>query len=312
VQAWIDQRQYHVFMVEIKGAAWRCMLGTEPIDVDKNDFSIVINGERIKFDIALIMIHGTPGEDGMLQGYLEMLGVPHTTCSAAVAALTFSKFACKAFLRQTTHVAMAREVLAGIEQCNSKEVAHGIVKELGMPLFAKPNADGSSFGACKIACESDLVNAIDDMKKYSTEMLVEEYIAGTEVSVGVLKFNTSATLLPITEIVSSNEFFDYEAKYTAGLSQEITPARICDTAAQAVRGAALAIVEALGFRGIGRLDFILRGDVPYFLEINAVPGMSDASIIPQQVRSMGWTMEQVLAELIESSYSMNEKISYCR
>ncbi|GHT67172.1 D-alanine--D-alanine ligase [Bacteroidia bacterium] len=303
VRQWIDTARYNAFMLEVKGARWRCTQdGATLAEVDKNDFSIVVNGQRIAFDVALIMIHGTPGENGLLQSYFDLLQIPYTTCSAFVSALTFNKFACKAYLAQTTDVATAKSVLVCKEELQSIGI-QSITKKIGLPLFVKPNNDGSSFGVSKVKTESELLPAIEKIfAQGSTEAIVEEFIAGTEVTNGAMRLNGKLTVLPITEIVSENEFFDYEAKYT-GHSREITPARLDKSVYSQVQHHTSLIYNKLGCFGIVRVDYIIRDNIPYFLEINTVPGMSSASIIPQQVQQAGGNMVQTISDLIDTAYS---------
>jgi D-alanine-D-alanine ligase len=250
----------------------------------------------VKFDVALIVIHGAPGENGVLQSYLDMVGVPYTTCSAFVSALTFNKYACKAFL-QDSGVAMAHAALIRKgDKVNSDE----LVQRLGLPMFAKPNSGGSSFGTTKVKSIDDLQSAVNDAFKEDDEVLVEQLISGTELTCGVMILNGKERVLPVTEVVSKNEFFDYGAKY-AGQSEEITPARISAELTALVQATTLDIYKRLGCNGIARVDYILSGNTPYFLEINTVPGMTATSFIPQQVAAAGLNMVQVLTEVIEDA-----------
>jgi D-alanine-D-alanine ligase len=306
VYEWIDKKRYNVFMVQLQRTSWQCHSGSQPpIDVDKNDFSVTIDGAKVRFDLAMIMIHGSPGEDGLLQGYLDMLGIPYTSCSAFVSALTFDKFACKNYLRGA-NIPMAHDVIATLREDAPDKFADQIIKILGMPLFVKPNADGSSFGVSKVKTREELCIAMDNLKENGVEeILVEQYVAGTEVSVGAMLLGDQIFVLPITEIVSKNEFFDYEAKYTSGRSQEITPARLHVDVANKIEDLTLLIYKRLNCSGIVRIDYIVRNNEPYFLEINTVPGMSSASIVPQQIAAMGRTMEQTMTDLIETSLPLN-------
>jgi D-alanine-D-alanine ligase len=305
VYGWIDKQCYNVFMIEVRGAQWRWMQDGQALaDVDKNDFSIDGGGEKVKFDLAFIMIHGTPGENGLLQSYLEMLGIPHTTCSAFVSALTFNKFACKAFLQQALGIPTAKDILITKRKGIETEIGN-IVTKLNLPLFVKPNGDGSSFGVSKVKTEAEVMPAIDRVFESSDEVIIEEFIAGTEVTAGVMRLHGNIIALPVTEIVSTKDFFDYEAKYTKGLSQEITPARLDANLYQKVQASALQIYRTLRCDGIVRIDYIIRDNTPYFLEINTIPGMSSNSIIPQQLRYAAYTPEQTMTDLIETTLSKN-------
>ncbi|GHU95184.1 D-alanine--D-alanine ligase [Bacteroidia bacterium] len=299
MQTWIDRERYNAFMIEIKDRSWRwTQEGVPSVEVNKNDFSLHVDGQHVRLDVALIMIHGTPGEDGLLQSYLDMLRVPYTTCSAFVSALTFNKFACKAFLAHTTSVAMANAVL--VRSADDVDVP-SIVAKLGLPLFVKPNADGSSFGISKVKTAEELLPAIQKtLAEGSREVIVEEFIEGIEITNGAMFLNGELTVLPITEIVSKNDFFDYKAKYQ-GHSNEITPARLSEEITQAVQQQTAQIYRQLGCAGIVRVDYIVHNNLPYFLEINTVPGMSRASIIPQQVQSMGGDMVQTITALVETA-----------
>ena len=299
VYKWISPIRYNVFVIEAKSGKWQCLRGGQPIaEVDKNDFSITLEGQKIRFDLAFIMIHGSPGENGLIQGYLEMLGIPHTTCSAFVSALTFNKFACKAFLREAAGIFTPKAILA--HQSNTLNTGR-VIKSVGLPFFVKPNCDGSSFGVSKVKTPAEAEDAFHKAFEQADEAIVEEFIEGTEVSVGVMHLHNETAALPVTEIVSQNEFFDYQAKYDKGMSQEITPARLPRRVYQAVQDAAVQTFAALRCRGIVRIDYIVRGDVPYFLEINTIPGMSGSSIIPQQIEASGGTMQAAITALIETS-----------
>lgn len=296
---WVDKNLYAPYMVAISREAWSVLRdGKRIAEVDKNDFSFVLDGKKIKFDVALIVIHGAPGENGVLQSYLDMVGVPYTTCNAFVSALTFNKYACKAFLADSK-LSMAK---AALIRKGDTVNADELVQRLGLPMFAKPNNGGSSFGVTKVKSVNDLQNALNEAFKEDGEIIVEQFISGTELTCGVMILNGKETVLPVTEVVSKNEFFDYGAKY-AGQSDEITPARISAELTAQVQAATLDIYRRLGCNGIARVDYILSNNTPYFLEINTVPGMTATSFIPQQVKAAGLDMVQVLTEVMEDACS---------
>lgn len=299
VAGWVDPQRYNVYTVLVKGNDWtlrRPELGDVP--VSKDDFSATVGGDKLRFDCALIVIHGTPGENGLLQGYFEMLGIPHTTCNTMSSAITFNKYICKELVK-ATGVKMARGVLLRKGQ---QVDADGIVRSLRLPLFVKPNASGSSYGVTKVKTVEQLQPAIDLALTEGDSVLIEEFIAGREFSGGVFKWAKGEVLMPITEIISQTEFFDYEAKYM-NKSQEVTPAQIPDTLAHAMQRLSSAIYDRLFCSGIVRIDYIVHDNEPYFLEINTVPGMSAQSIIPQQVKAMGGNMRDMFNMVIEDAMS---------
>lgn len=303
VAKYIDKERYDVIEVLIRGADWRVLSKDSECDsyfIDKSDFSVVLKGEgwhpetRIDFDLALIMIHGTPGENGLLQAYFEMIGKKYLASSSAVSAITFNKYACKCFLRDTG-IKMAREVhLRRGEEFDSKEIA----EKLGLPLFVKPNNGGSSFGITKVKRVEELNNAIKTAFKEDDTILIEEFIEGRELTNGVYQYKGNLVRLPVTEIISDNEFFDYEAKYL-GASQEICPADISDKLRDDIVDVSHKIYHHLGCKGIARMDYIVRGDEIFFLEINTIPGMTDMSLVPQQVRAAGISMKEFFSQLLE-------------
>lgn len=296
----LDRERYDVYEVLMKGADWRVLFSEEKSYlIDKADFSFVIpdesgiGGKRVKFDKALIMIHGTPGENGLLQAYFEMIGMKFTTCSATVSAISFDKYACKCYLRDTG-VRLAKEQF--IRRGDSYN-AYDIAARMGLPLFVKPNNGGSSFGVTKVKHLQDLNDAIESAFKEDESVLVEEYIQGREMTNGVYEYNGELVRLPVTEIISNNEFFDYEAKYL-GASKEICPAEITSELSERIINTSHKIYRYLGCRGIVRVDYIVRDDEIYFLEINTVPGMTEMSLVPQQVRAAGMTIREFLNQLL--------------
>jgi D-alanine-D-alanine ligase len=291
----IEKSDFKGYVVQIRGKQWQVLLDNEnKTDIDKNDFSFIISGKKILFDCALIIIHGTPGEDGKLQSYFELIGLPYTSCGVLASALTFNKNACKLFLKEYG-IQSARAVLIKKNQAWKSEA---IVNEIGLPCFVKPNESGSSFGVTKVADKSHLEEAIKHALSEGNEVILEKYIQGTEVTCGLFKTSKKEYIFPITEVVSKKDFFDYEAKYTPGMSDEITPARIDIAIEEKVKKTSSAIYDALNCRGIVRIDYIISGNELYFLEVNTVPGMSVNSIVPKQIREAGMTVAEVYKLII--------------
>lgn len=301
VAANLDRTKFDVYEILLRGADWNlCAPDNEkaiPIaQIDKTDFSVTYEGKKIRFDVAFIMIHGTPGENGLLQGYFEMMGIPFTTCSSYVSTLTFDKYACKAFLRDTG-VKMAREVY--LRKGDYYDVKQ-IVEQLGLPLFVKPSDGGSSFGVTKVKKTEELDVAIKEAFAEGETVLVEEFIPGREMTEGVFISKGEIIALPVTEIIPHNEFFDYEAKYL-GKSEEVCPADISKKVAIEIEELTHKIYHHFGCKGLVRMDYILNGDDVYFLEINTVPGMTKMSLVPQQVRVAGIEMQQFFTILLEEA-----------
>ena len=272
-----------------KGRAYR---------IDKNDFSLIADDKRIRFDAVFVAIHGTPGENGLLQGYFDMLGMPYTSCNAFCSALTFNKQACKMFLKEYG-IVMADAILLR----TGKPFTSGeIIKRIGLPCFVKPNDSGSSFGVSKVKTSEELIPAIKKAFEESDEVLIESFMKGTEVACGVVKTKRKSLVLPVTEIVSKNEFFDYEAKYTPGKSEEITPARLTTRVTAEIQRLSSDIYDYLGCNGIVRIDFIIIDNKPWFLEINTVPGMTVESLIPQQAKVHGLALEELYSMVIEDLF----------
>lgn len=295
----LDTDKFQVYKIDITPDGWFYENGSgKKLAVDQTDFSINKEGKKIKFDAVLIGIHGTPGEDGKLQGYFDLVGLPYTSCDAATSALTFNK-------RYTVAVASfgGINVAKSVHLFNDRPMkAEDILRQLSLPVFVKPNNGGSSIGMSKVNEASELPAALEKAFKEDSQVLVEEFISGREFTVGVFKSAKGIIVLPITEVKSKKEFFDFEAKYE-GKSEEITPAQIDDTVAGAIRSAAQKVYELFNCRGVVRIDFIYNEQkkAPYMLEINTVPGQSEASIVPQQVRAMGWTLKDFYTELIEEA-----------
>ena len=269
------------------------------MQVDLNDFSIPGNGGRIGLDYALIMIHGTPGEDGMLQAYLDIMRVPYSTCGMVSTVVTFDKQLCK-----QTVAAAGVPVARGVFLHRGDEVSERTVADAigGLPVFVKPNASGSSFGVTKVYDWKDLKPAVELAFRESDDVLVEEFLDGREVACGLMVAGDRELVLPLTEIVSKNDFFDYQAKYTKGFSNEITPAKVDESVALRVRELALKAYHACRCRGVVRVDFIVKKDgQPVMVEINSVPGMSAESIVPQQAACAGLTLGEMFDTVIENT-----------
>ena len=295
----IDRQKFIPWMVSIRNGVWSVLEDDKEIaSIDKGDFSFSLNGEKFNLEYAYIMIHGTPGEDGLLQGYFDMLGIPYSSCGVQSSALTFNKNFCNKYL-QSYDIPMARSLrLVTGEKWNPAEV----VRELSLPLFVKPSAGGSSFGVTKVKKEEELMAAVDKALKESPEVLVEQFIEGKEFTCGVVKIGDKKLVLPVTEVIPKNEFFDYEAKYTPGMTDEITPARISETLTKKIQSLSSEIYDLCNCKGIVRVDYILKDQIFYFLEINTVPGMTATSFIPQQIKAAGLNLTDLLTEIIEEGF----------
>ena len=291
IAAALDRGKYDVTVIDLHRRDWHY---TAPDgrqwQVDKNDFSLTVEGERREFDYALVIIHGTPGEDGRLQGYLDMMGIPYSSCSMVSSVITFDKITTKRTLAGRG-INLAREVF--LRRGEAFDAAR-IVADLGLPLFVKPNANGSSFGVTKVHTPEELPAAIAAAFAQGDEILVEECIAGREMGCGVMIAGGKEYLFPITEIIPRKEFFDYEAKYTAGRSEEITPADIAPEVKAELNRMTLEAYRTCRCSGVVRVDFIVTPEGrPYFIELNSIPGMSAGSIVPKQVRAMGMTLGEL-------------------
>jgi D-alanine-D-alanine ligase len=293
----IDMDKYQPVLVHQKGIDWKASVNGSEVQVDKNDFSVTVKNDKLKFDCALIGIHGTPGEDGKLQSYFEMMGVPYTTCGVLSSALTFNKFACKHYL-EPYGILTAKSM---IFHKNDKVNADEVIKTVGLPCFIKPNNGGSSCGVSKIASKEEIVPAIEKALEHDSEVIVEEFIKGTEITCGVMRTRNRSLVFPIAEIVSKKDFFDYEAKYTNGMAEEIIPARIPEELKKECERISSLIYDKLSCRGIVRIDYIIKDGKLYFLEVNTVPGQSEASIVPRMIKAVGLTMTTVLTDLIEDA-----------
>ncbi len=316
IYSFLDKDKYDITIVKLRGTAWQALAqtvsvlaennGIVPEDteqwvaMDKNDFSFTYNGEKTNFDFAYITIHGTPGENGVLQGYLDMVGVPYSCCGVLAAAMTFNKFTCNHYLKGFG-IRVAESVL--LRKSDGGYSASDIVKKVGLPCFIKTNVGGSSFGVTKVKTIEEVAPAIEKAFAEGSEVICEAFMKGVEITCGVYKTKDKAVAFPITEVVTSNEFFDYDAKYN-GQVDEITPARIPDEVRDAVQAMTLKIYDILGCKGIIRVDYILTdGWTINLLEVNTTPGMTATSFIPQQVRAAGLNIGEVLSEIIEDNFS---------
>ena len=293
----LNKELYQAYTVYVKGDEW-VLTSDQYCDmvVNKDDFSFSYQGTKIKFDYALIMIHGTPGENGILQSYFDILNIPYSTSDAFFSALTFNKFACKTYLSHFD-IPMASSVLI---RKNLDYKIDDIIQKVGLPCFVKPNAGGSSFGISKVKKEEDLEAAIQHAFKEDAEVIIESFIEGIEVSNGILITDNKYYRLPVTEIDTDNEFFDYEAKYTEGKTREITPARLEETMLENIKDKTQKIYQILNCKGVVRVDYIIKEQEAYFLEINTVPGMSGESIIPQQIKHFGIELSDFFEAIIEN------------
>ena len=301
--SFFDKERYNIYIVDVKGIDWHVELedGTSA-PIDKNDFSFIENGKHIEFDYAYITIHGAPGENGIMQGYFDLIHLPYSTSGVLVEALTFDKYVLNNYLRGFGVNVADSILLRRGEEYNEEEIE----KRLGMPCFVKPAADGSSFGVSKVKNIDQLAPALRVAFMESDEVMIEGFLDGTEISQGVYKTKDKSIVFPATEVVTSNEFFDYNAKYN-GQVQEITPARINPDTAKRVAAETSRIYDILHANGIIRIDYIISkdkegNDVINMLEINTPPGMTATSFIPQQVRAAGLDIKDVLSEIVENQF----------
>jgi D-alanine-D-alanine ligase len=294
------KNKYITHTILIEGARWYAHGDKGRVfRIDKNDFTLETDEGKIRFDAAFIAIHGTPGENGLLQGYFDMVGIPYASSDVLCSALTFSKNACKSFLAQFG-VNMAASVF--IRNGNGYNV-EDIISKTGLPCFVKPNESGSSCGVTKVKTKEELLPAIELAFGESPTVLVEAELKGREVACGLAKTRDREIILPLTEIISKNEFFDFEAKYTPGLSERVTPAKFSEEVAQTIRQTASEIYDYLGCRGIVRVDFIIVDNEPFFLEINTISGMTAGSLIPKQAEAYGITPGELYSMVIEDLFT---------
>ena len=304
--SFFDKERYNVYIVDVKGQDWHVDFDNGEIaKIDKNDFSFVKDGKAIVFDYAYITIHGTPGENGVMQGYFDLLHIPYSTSGVLVEAMTFDKYVLNNYLRGFG-VRVAKSILLRRGEEN-KYSEKEIEDEIGMPCFVKPAADGSSFGVSKVKNADQLAPALRVAFMESDEVMIESYMKGTEISIGCYKTKDKSVVFPATEVVTKNEFFDYNAKYKGDV-QEITPARLAPETARRVADETSKIYDILHCNGIIRIDYIITrdedgNDQVNMLEINTTPGMTATSFIPQQVRAAGLDIKEVLSDIVENQFN---------
>lgn len=289
----IDLEKYTPIKVRIDEEGWVAFINDNKIPINRDDFSVTVNNKKIKFDFAFIVIHGTPGEDGKLQAYFDMLGLPYSTCNHLAATLTFNKYVCNQFLK-SLGITVANAVLVRKNEIIESE---NIIKTVGLPCFVKPADGGSSFGVSKVKALGELLPAIQKAQEHGTEVLVEAFMEGREFTNGVYLSENGIKVLPITEIITQNEFFDFEAKYL-GESQEITPAAIDAEMTTKIKQITHKVYELLGLKGMCRVDYILVGKEPHVIEVNTVPGLSAQSLIPQMAAYEGVSLKELFSEVI--------------
>ncbi len=292
----LDKSKYTAYCVKITGNDWEVISNKKNYPIDKSDFSFVFEGFKITFDCVFNAIHGSPGEDGLLCAYFDLLGIKHTSAPFYQMALTFNKKDCLSVLKNYDIKMATSYVLSKGDVLNTQE----IIDKVGLPCFVKPNQAGSSFGISKVYSENELPKAVDKAFTEDTDVLIESFLEGTEVSVGVIEYKGDILVLPPTEIVSDNNFFDFDAKYN-GKSDEITPARISNSQLKNLNAVSRKIYEVLHLKGYSRSEFIFIDDTPYFLEINTVPGFTNESLLPQQARAAGISLTELFGSAIENA-----------
>ena len=291
----VDGEKYNKYLMILRGRDWHIELEGQQYPVDKNDFSFEYQGKKITFDFAYITIHGNPGENGMLQGYLDMMAFPYSTCSVLCEALTFDKYTCTNYLNgfgiHTTHPVMLTR-----GQAFDKDA---VLETVGLPCFVKPNAEGSSFGVSKVKTAGDFDAALKEAFSKCSEILVESFIDGTEFTCGLYKVGGKKVVMPVAEVIPKKEFFDYEAKYDAKMSDEIIPGRFPEEITGRIQEMASEVYDILRCEGIVRIDGFVRGEDVIMLEVNTTPGMTANSFVPKMVRVMGYSLREVITEIIE-------------
>jgi D-ala D-ala ligase N-terminal domain protein len=303
ILSFMDNEKYDSYVVDIEKNKWTARYGDELCPINRSDFSFTASDGQHKFDFAYITIHGTPGENGILQGYFDLIGIPYSTSDVLIESMTFNKFALNNFLRSFPELHISDSIM--VRKGEAMPVEADIINRLGLPCFVKPNAGGSSFGVTKVKTAEALIPAIEKAMHESDEVLIEKIMVGTEITCGAYKQGGEVITFPITEVVTSQEFFDYDAKYNGKVS-EITPARIADETAKRVSEMTKRIYKILGCYGLIRIDYILSGEAGNeqinMLEINTTPGMTATSFIPQQIRAAGRKPGDVLSEIIEGKF----------
>lgn len=320
LRGWISEAGYDVTIVVLRGLEWKAIpddvmgaasqlddeMMKQACPIDKNDFSFTRGGVKHTFDFAYITIHGTPGENGILQGYLDMIGLPYSCCGVLAASMTFNKYACNHYLAGfgfhiSKSILLRKQEYRMMNEDHQLRIIDQVINELGLPCFIKSNVGGSSFGCTKAKKAESILPAIERAFEEGDEVICEAYMKGTEVTCGVYKTQDKAVAFPITEVVTKNEFFDYDAKYR-GQVDEITPARIPDNVRDTIQAETLRIYDIIGAQGIIRVDWIIT-DTINLLEVNTTPGMTPTSFIPQQVRAAGLDIKDVLTDIIEDKFA---------
>ncbi|WP_421920583.1 D-alanine--D-alanine ligase [Marinifilum sp.] len=294
----LDKKIYNPYLVELKELNWNVKIENEYYPIDKNDFSFTKNGIKTKFDFAYIAIHGTPGENGVLQGYLNLLRIPHSTCDVLSSALSFNKHACNSYLKSLGFNFAKSVLLKKGEDYSTEEIN----SKLGMPCFVKPNADGSSFGISKVKHVEKLNKAIEKAFMEGQEVIIEEFIDGLEFTCGLVKTKSESIIFPVTEVLPKKEFFDFEAKYDPKMAEEITPARISNELTKQIQDLSSKVYDALKCKGIVRIDYMIKKNEIFILEANTVPGMTANSFIPKQLSAMNRELRNILSLVIENEF----------
>jgi D-alanine-D-alanine ligase len=295
----MDKERYDLYIVELEGQRWEVKLPDGSYaSIDRNDFSFAEGGARKHFDFAYVTIHGTPGENGILQGYFDLIGMPYSNCGLLASAITFNKFTCNQYLK-SFGVSVSESLLLRQGQRITDE---DVMEKIGLPCFVKPNAGGSSFGVTKVKTREEIQPAIRKAFEEGDEVMIEAFMKGTEVTCGCYKTARENVVFPVTEVVSANEFFDYDAKYK-GQVQEITPARLSQDMTERVQKLTSIIYDILGCKGLIRIDYIITDKGIQLLEVNTTPGMTPTSFIPQQVRAAGLDIKEVLTNIIEDHFN---------
>ena len=293
----LENELYNCYKIIIKKDKWILLdENNKEFNICKEDFSVQLENKKIKFDVAFIVVHGSPGEDGLLQSYFDVIGIPYTGCDSYTSAITFNKRDCISILKKY-NVPSAKSIYLNIEDDIDEEK---IIKNIGIPCFVKANKSGSSFGVYKVNDKKDLLKSIENSFKVDNEILIESFLDGTEVSVGVMNYKNNIEVFGISELITENDFFDYEAKYE-GKSKEITPANISEIQKKNVTEISKKIYKKLGMKGFSRSEFIFEGDIPHFLEINSIPGMTKESIFPKQVQNKGISLKDLFGDLIKKA-----------
>jgi len=294
VKKHLDSPKFECFLIVIKGKDWFYQdIDGEIFTVNKEDFTVNLPGRLLSFDVVFVAIHGTPGEDGRIQGYFDLLGIPYTSCDQATSALTFDKFFCNHFV-SSFGVKISRSIILNK---NEKITEEDVLNKVSLPFFVKPNCGGSSVGTSKVKTKDELLPAIELALHEDSRILLEEHIPGRELSCGVIKYRGQVRSLPITEILTKKEFFDYEAKYE-GMSDEVTPAVLTEEMAVKISETSLKLYKLLNCKGMVRFDYILNDEGLFFLEVNTVPGLSELSIVPQQALKAGISLQELFSEAV--------------